>query len=91
MREYRTIRALRRGEVMDLGGIKFKMDVDDAGKEQQIKAGDLYIAERNTGPHLLTAQEVVMSECGCHVSYIHSTCNAYSFDGGECVKVCEAT
>lgn len=83
MRQYATIKALRMGEVVDLGGIRVKMD------EGEIKPGDLYVAERNTGPHLLTAREVVRTEHG-HIDYIHPTTLSYSFDGSECVKVCEA-
>lgn len=85
MREYRTIKALRRGEIVDLGGIKFKIDVDESGEEKEIQPGDLYVAERNTGPHLLTARKVNL-ESGC----IFSTCGAYPFDLPECVKVQEA-
>lgn len=84
MREYRTIKALRAGEVIDLDGIKLIMDAGE------IKPGDLYIAERNTGPKLLTAREIVMLECGCCVDYIHPTSPDYSFNGYECVKVREA-
>lgn len=78
-REYATLKALRRGEVADLGGILLKMD------EGEIRPGDLYIGERNTGPQLLTAQKVDL-ELGC----IHATTPDYSYDLHECVKVCEA-
>lgn len=79
MREYRTINALRRGEVIDLDGIKLKID------EEEIKPGDLYVAERNTGPKLLTAR-VVDTDAGC----IHPVDSpVYSFDLHECVKVRE--
>ena len=84
MREYRTLTALRRGEVIDIEGLKLEMD------EGEIKAGDLYIGERNTGPHFLTAKEVVMTDDGCCISYIHATTPDYSYDGYECVKVREA-
>lgn len=91
MREYRTIRALRRGEVVDLGGIKFKMDVDENGKEKEIRKGDLYIAERNTGPKLLEAAEVVGPGEGPngYGGWINPTSNDYNFDTWECVKVVE--
>ncbi len=80
MAKYCTLKALRRGEVIDLGGIKVKMDEGD------IKQGDLYIAEGNTGPHLLTAR-IVDTEANC----IHPVDSpAYSFDLYECVKVREA-
>jgi len=84
MGEYPTIKALRAGEVVDLGGIRFMMD------EGEIKSGDLYIAERNAGPKLLTAREVVMTEDGFCINFIHATTTDYSFDGHECVKVREA-
>jgi hypothetical protein len=84
MREYCTIRALRRGEVVDLGGIKFKMDVDESGEEREIREGDLYIAERNTGPKLLTAAEVSKER-----NWIAPTTNDYLYDIWECVKVVE--
>ena len=77
-REYATIRRLLNGEIVDLGGILFEMDEGD------IKPGDLYIAERNTGPKLLEAREI--SEEGfC----IHPTSMDYSFNTNECVKVRE--
>ena len=91
MREYRTVRALRRGEVVDLGGIKFKMDVDGDGKEKPVEIGDLYIAERNVGPKLLTAAMVVGPGEGPNGSgnWIEPTSTDYSFDTWECVKVVE--
>lgn len=91
MREYNTIRALRRGEVVDLSGIKFKMDVDENGEEREIREGDLYIAERNTGPKLLTAAKVVKSGEGPHGSggWILPTSMDYPYDIPECVKIVE--
>lgn len=86
MRDYPTLKALRRGETVDIGGILLKMDVGENGKEKEIKPGDLYVAERNTGPHLLTAR-VVDTEAGC----IHPVdFGIYSFDLWECVRVREA-
>lgn len=80
MREYLTLQALRRGEIIDIDGIKLKMDAGE------ITPGDLYVAERNTGPKLLTACEV-SAEMNC----IHPVdFPAYSFDLHECVKVAEA-
>lgn len=76
---YPTLKTLKRGEVVDLDGIKLKMD------EGEIQPGDLYVGERNTGPHLLTAREV-NREFGC----IFPTCDAYPYDINECVKVREA-
>ena len=91
MRGCRTIRALRRGEVVDLGGIRFRMDTDEDGKEREIKEGDLYIAERNTGPQLLTAAKVVLPGQGPngYGGWIQPTTIDYSYDLPECVKVVE--
>ena len=91
MREYKTIAALRRGKIVDLGGIKFKMDVDENGEEREICAGDLYIAERNTGPKFLTAAKVVGPGEGGNGfgNWIQATTPDYSFDIHECVKVVE--
>jgi hypothetical protein len=52
----------------------------------EIQPGDLYVAERNTGPQLLTAREV-NREFNC----IYPTEPAYAYDIWECVKVREAT
>ncbi len=78
MREYATLKALRRGETIDLEGILLKQD------EGEIEVGDLYVAERNTGPKLLTAGFIDET-----LGWIRPTRNAYPFDIGECVKVCE--
>ena len=79
-REYRTISALASGEVVILDGISLKMD------DGEIKSGDLYVAERNTGPKLLTAR-VVDQERG----WIHATdLFRYSFDLPHRVRACEA-
>ncbi len=93
MREYRTIRALRNGEVVDLGGLRFKMDVDKNGQEREVQVGDLYIAERNTGPQLLTAAKVVKPGEGPNGfgDWIQPTTMDYSYDIPECVKVVEVT
>ncbi len=74
---YPTLRKLRNGEVVDLEGINLRMD------DGKLKVGDLYVAERNTGPHLLTVK-------GFGDQCVFATTNAYAFDTWECVKVCEA-
>lgn len=79
MGDYRTLKALRNNEVIDIEGIKLKMD------DGEIKTGDLYVAERNAGPKLLTAKRIDL-KIGC----IFPTCDAYPYDLGECVKVVEA-
>lgn len=88
-REYKSIRALRKGEVLDLEGLKFRIDLDAEGYEKEIQAGDLYIAERNTGPQLLTAERIVKEDSMCG-GYIIPTTNNYPYDLHECVKVVEA-
>ena len=45
-----------------------------------IQPGDLYIAGRNTGPHILTCLAV-------GDGYIHAVEAAYSFDSCECRKI----
>ncbi len=84
MREYRSLKVLRRREGIDIEGIKLKMD------EGEIQMGDLYVGERNTGPHLLTAKKIVMLDDGSGIDFIFSTCNTYPYNSYECVKVCEA-
>lgn len=80
LRPYKTITALERGEEVDIGGgLLVKM------VEGDLEPGDLYVAERNTGPHLLTCREI-NEELGC----VFATILAYPFDTNECVKVCEA-
>lgn len=74
MREYKTVRALLRGEVVELEGFKFRR------VEGEIGPGDMYIAERNTGPQLLWCSFI---EKGA----IFPTTIDYPYDIGECVKV----
>lgn len=83
MREYKTLRALRDGEIISLDGLNLKM------AEGEIGPGDLYIAERNTGPYLLTCKKIVQSDLEGWV-LVFPTTNDYPYDIGECVKVCEA-
>lgn len=78
-RKYTTLKRLRNGEKVDLGGIWFEMD------NGNINPGDFYIAERNTGPKLLECSEV-NQEGFC----IFPTSIDYAFDIDECVKVREA-
>ena len=79
MREYATIRALRNGEVIDLDGLRLRQ------RPGEIGAGDLYVAERNTGPDLLTCARVASE------GFVIATTVAYPYDLGECVLVEEAT
>jgi hypothetical protein len=77
MYKYPTLNKLRNGEAIDLGGIPLKMDTGE------LQVGDLYVAERNTGPHLLTVK-------GFGEDCVFATTPVYAFNTGECVKVCEA-
>ena len=71
-----TINALARGETIELNGSYFKMDGNG-----QVEVGDSYIAERNTGPELLQAEEVHAD------GWIRPTTMRYSYDIWECTKV----
>ena len=79
MPNYSTIRALRAGEVVEIEGLAVKMTV---GKEygESLVPGDTYVAERNTGPKLLTAGEL-------KDGYVLNTGMGYPFDYHECVGV----
>lgn len=81
MREYKTLKALRAGGTVDIEGLKFKM-IDG-----ELQPGDLYIAERNTGPHLLTVRKVVHEETTGQAMHVNPTTMDYPFDIEECVKV----
>jgi hypothetical protein len=80
LREYKALNALHRGESIDVGEGLMVRKVDG-----EIQVGDLYVGERNMGPKLLTAR-IVSKELQC----IHPTCNAYSYNLWECIKVEEA-
>jgi hypothetical protein len=82
MREYPTLKRLRAGEVIDLGGIKFRMAVGD------LKSGDLYVAERNSGPRLLTLKKIEGDFIG---ALAIPTTPEYPYCVWECVKVEEVT
>jgi len=97
MREYKTLKALRRGETIDFEGVPIQM----VGEELQ--PGDTYIGERNVGPKLLTVKEIFMSSCSaCSKEAKENSCTTcggpfrdhvvpvepgYCYDYGECVKV----
>ena len=77
---YETIKKLRAGEPVDFEGVQLEMD------DSEIMPGDVDIAERNSGPKLLTAQSVHVKD-----GWIVPTSLDYPFDLGECVKVREVT
>lgn len=76
MSDHTTIKALRRGETVEIDGFIVKQALTE------LSSGDLYVAERNTGPHLLTCQRV-NSDGG----YVVPEEVAYCFDISECVKI----
>ena len=75
-REYKTLTALRNNEIVNLDGLRFRI------AKGEIKVGDLYIAERNTGPKLLTAKFINIES-----GWIGATTHDYPFNIDECVKV----
>ena len=77
-RAYTAIRALRSGQVLDLDGLLLR------AAPGEIAPGDLYVAERNSGPVLLTARSIDAR------GWILSRENGYPYDWSECVKVQEA-
>ncbi|MFA6587992.1 MAG: hypothetical protein WCT08_02895 [Patescibacteria group bacterium] len=79
--------ALRRGEELDLGGVRVKAVMISDGTLAEVKEGDLYVAERNTGPHLLIAAKIVPPG---HGGFIVPTTPDYAFDICDCVAVVEA-
>ncbi len=88
MREYKTIKALRNGETIDFEGVPLKMT------EGELGSGDTYIAERNTGPQLLTVRHVATASCDCgecdakpYPYLVAPVEMAYAYDYNECVKV----
>lgn len=75
-----STRRLRDGEVLDLDGLRLRMAGDG-----EVRSGDLYVAERNTGPKLLTAKKINRDG-----GWVVSSEGAYPFDIYECVRVEEA-
>lgn len=74
MREYKTLNALRRGEIIEIEGIRLRR------LDGEFKPGDMYVAERNGPPHLLWVSFI---ENGA----VFPTTIDYPFDLHECVKV----
>lgn len=68
---------LREGGVVKIDDVSFVIDGDG-----EISIGDVYIAERNTGPKLLTAKEI-----DPRMWIVPQESSAYFYDVWECVKV----
>lgn len=79
--QYATLRALRSGQTVALEGCVFK-----AADSVPLSPGDWYVAERNTGPHLLTVLEVADRP---GQGYVLNREGRYPFDISECVRVVE--
>lgn len=75
----KTLEKLKNGEVVDLNGIKVVQD------EGPLKPGDVYVAERNTGPKLLTVRSI-----NYKYGTVIPTTPDYCYNLWECVKVKEA-
>lgn len=78
MRGYKSLRALKEGKVVEVEGVGFKQLAGE------LRPGYWYVAERNTGPHLLTVKEIHEFPWG-RVVYPEEP--AYPFNIGECVRV----
>lgn len=76
MRDYPTLTKLRAGETVEVEGIPVQMVDGD------VELGDTYVAERNTGPHLLTAKVINKKD-----RWIVPEEPAYFYDIPECVRV----
>lgn len=83
---FETLKALRAGEVVDLNGVMLRK------ADGEIRPGDLYVADGNTGPRLLTCQTVkgAPEPGNPYYGWIVSTTREYSYDIGHCVRVEEA-
>lgn len=64
------------GYIVEVEGVKFEV------KNELPKEGEMYVAKRNTSPHLLTAKKVDMEN-----RWVVPVENAYIFDLNECKRV----
>lgn len=72
-----TVRVWEYSDTIEFEGEKLKL----SDKKNDIEPGDVYIAGRNTGPHLLTCRSV------SSLGFIVPEENQYPFDIYECRKV----
>jgi hypothetical protein len=72
-----TLVALRNGETVEVEGSLFKM------AEGELQQGDWYIAERKSGPKLLTCESINNEQRWV----VPKEPYAYLFDRWECIKV----
>lgn len=64
------------GYIIEVEGIKLEVE------NEPPKEGEMYVAQRNTGPHLLTAKKVDMKN-----RWVVPVEKAYVFDLHECKRV----
>ncbi len=79
-RAYKTIRKLNNGEIVEFEGVFFEKE------NGELQPGDTYIAERNTGPQLLTVEKIVYENNwlqalegeldSTHIYFLHKRLNA---------------
>lgn len=81
MRLYPALRSLKNDGVLMLEDGTLCQSVSGP-----IVPGALYIAERNTGPMLLTCQSIAYHSDG-RPDFVVPVCLAYAFDWHECVHV----
>ncbi len=85
-RTYATLKKLRSGQPVTINGQLYRRRLEPTDsewlQEAELQPGDLYIAERNTGPKLLRAVEVDREN-----NWV--TCDGfnYAYDISECVPV----
>lgn len=77
-----SLRRLRNGETYNLLGILLQKDGEGCWGDEDLQPGDLYIAENNTGPKLLTVKRVDRES-----GVVFPTTMDYSFNLRSCVKV----
>lgn len=67
------------GSTVEVEGVPFRV----VAPGRELKPGDTYVAERNTGPVLLTVERIGR-KLGCIIARERL---AYPYDIGECYKV----
>ena len=77
MREYATLKALRRGEIVSVQGFRVR------SLNRPLRVNDHYVGERNTGPKLLTCRAIHPIECWVYPAEAY----AYAYDLHECEAV----
>ena len=79
-----------RNDLRENGSVEFEgLTLEYAGEWQDLQPGDSYVAQRNTGPHLLTVAFVkeTLGDQDQWAGAVYPVESAYPFDLHECVKV----